>query len=60
MITVKILREGRREGGKIKQITFQETNFTGFLELAGGLCTEFSLSGCLKLMLGIILIMQKK
>lgn len=22
MITIKILREGRREGGKIKQITF--------------------------------------
>lgn len=40
MITIKILRGERKEGGKIKQITFQETNFTGLLELVGGLCKE--------------------
>ena len=40
MITIKILRGGRKEGVEIKQITFQETNFSSLLELPGGLCKE--------------------
>lgn len=60
MITIKIGGWGeRRVGGKVKQITFQETNFTGLLELEGGPHEE-PYNSCLKPMLGIISTMQKK
>lgn len=39
-IMIKILGGGERDSGKVGQISFQEINFTGLLELAGRLCEE--------------------